>query len=375
MEQNVTNKTVEVNRMSDNINDNIKRFSNSAYNTYSCPLRWKLNYVDGLRVYKTNIFAIFGTSCHEIIQEYLNVMYNQSAKTASYMNLHKLFVEKFLQIYEEESAKNPDEPIVKSFSIIEDMIEQAKNILKDFKTKWKSYFNVRDYELIGIEKTLETPLFDSSADDSVTSETLKFYGFIDLVMRNKKTKKITIIDLKTTYKKWSKEKELASRGQLLLYKYYFYNQYKNEYNIEKINDIDVMFIMLKREVWQPEDVDFVISHVAKITPPSKLAMKQYIKEFKNKISEIYEIVQLDETHNEHKLIKREFKPIKSTENCKYCEHKNTDNCPLWKTTKKRVVKNTKKFDVIVEQSKKLKEEIKEFKTPSTFKNRIKKIMG
>ena len=351
--------------------DGIKRFSFSAFNSYKCPLHWKLNYVDKLRIYKPSIYGIFGTTCHEIIQDYLTVMYNKSLKESSYMNLNEMFVDRFFKIFKEEQAKT-DDKIVQSFSEIEEMIEQFKNIIKDFKTKWKMYFNVRDYELIGIEKTIETPLYTRN-DDKINSETLKFYGFVDVIMRNKKTGIITIIDLKTSYKKWSKDKENSSKDQLLFYKYYFYQQYKKQYNIEKLNDIVVMFIILKRNVWQPEDVDFVISHVAKIVPACKVAMKKSIKNFKSEIANIYEV---SEDGLSHKLIDREFTPIKSTENCKWCSFKNTDHCPLWKTKVKKIkVKKViviEKKDIKVET---IEEKMEEVKNPKTFHGRINKIMG
>jgi len=134
-----------------------------------------------------------------------------------------------------------------------------------------------------------------------------------------------------------------------------------------------MFIILKRNVWQPEDVDFVISHVAKIVPACKVAMKKSIKNFKSKIANIYEV---SEDGLSHKLIDREFTPIKSTENCKWCSFKNTDHCPLWKTKVKKIkVKKViviEKKDIKVET---IEEKMEEVKNPKTFHGRINKIMG
>ena len=52
-----------------------------------CPLRWKLNYVDKLRVSESNIHLIFGTAMHEVLQTYLEIMYNDSIKNADLLNL------------------------------------------------------------------------------------------------------------------------------------------------------------------------------------------------------------------------------------------------------------------------------------------------
>ena len=61
----------------------------SMYN--GCPLRWKLNYVDKLSIFESNIYLIFGTAMHEVIQTYLEVMYNDSAKNADVLDLDEMF--------------------------------------------------------------------------------------------------------------------------------------------------------------------------------------------------------------------------------------------------------------------------------------------
>ena len=45
----------------------MSRISYSQLSMYSdCPLRWKLNYVDKLRISESNIYLIFGTAMHEV---------------------------------------------------------------------------------------------------------------------------------------------------------------------------------------------------------------------------------------------------------------------------------------------------------------------
>ena len=47
-----------------------------------CPHRWKTAYIDGHREFSDNIHTLFGTSMHEVIQTFLTVMYNDTAKMA-----------------------------------------------------------------------------------------------------------------------------------------------------------------------------------------------------------------------------------------------------------------------------------------------------
>ena len=48
----------------------------------SCPHRWKLQYKDKVKRFTSSIHTVFGTAIHEAMQEYLDVMYEKSAKKA-----------------------------------------------------------------------------------------------------------------------------------------------------------------------------------------------------------------------------------------------------------------------------------------------------
>ena len=66
----------------------------SMYN--DCPFRWKLNYVDDLRIFESNIHLIFGTAMHEVLQTYLEVMYNDSIKNADLLPLEEMLKDKLI---------------------------------------------------------------------------------------------------------------------------------------------------------------------------------------------------------------------------------------------------------------------------------------
>ena len=62
-----------------------------------CPLRWKLNYIDDLRISESNIHLIFGTAMHEVLQTYLEVMFNDSIKNADLLPLEEMLKDKLIE--------------------------------------------------------------------------------------------------------------------------------------------------------------------------------------------------------------------------------------------------------------------------------------
>ena len=62
-----------------------------------CPQRWKLNYIDKLRVSEPSIYLLFGTAMHEVLQKYLEVMYFDKVKTADMLNLERTLQEKMIE--------------------------------------------------------------------------------------------------------------------------------------------------------------------------------------------------------------------------------------------------------------------------------------
>ena len=76
----------------------MNRISYSQLSMFSeCPLRWKLNYVDDLRISESNIYLIFGTAMHTVLQTYLEVMYNDSAKNADLLDLNEMLRDKLIE--------------------------------------------------------------------------------------------------------------------------------------------------------------------------------------------------------------------------------------------------------------------------------------
>ena len=116
-------------------------------------------------------------------------------------------------------------------------VKQAMDILKEL----NFYIRFEEYEVIKVEHQLDgIPLVSFDNVDFV------FKGFIDLVLRHKKTGRYLVIDWKTSRKKWDITKKMKDNEdfftQLGLYKHF----YSETMNVDKQN-IDVKFFNLPRE--------------------------------------------------------------------------------------------------------------------------------
>ena len=60
----------------------------------SCPYRWKLQYKDKIKKFNSSIHTVFGTAIHEVLQHYLDVMFDTSAANADRINLGRIISRK-----------------------------------------------------------------------------------------------------------------------------------------------------------------------------------------------------------------------------------------------------------------------------------------
>ena len=81
------------------------QMKNVSYSQYSqwitCPYKWKLNYIDKLKTFKGNIHTLFGSACHDVLQTYLTVMYNDTIKMADALPLDKMLLHRMKHYYTE----------------------------------------------------------------------------------------------------------------------------------------------------------------------------------------------------------------------------------------------------------------------------------
>ena len=267
-----------------------------------CPHRWKLNYIDKLRVSESNIHLIFGSAMHEVIQTHLEVMYNDSIKNADILDLNKMLRDKLIEqfkIAEERDGKPP----CKKEDLYE-FFQDGVNIL-DFYTKRKSdYFAKRGYKLIGCEVPIDFDLKNG----------IKMIGYLDIVLLDEVLDVIKIIDIKTStmgWNKWQKADENKTQ-QLLLYKQFYSKQYNHP-----IERIEVEYFIVKRKLW--EKAQFPQKRVQKFSPASgKPSMNKVNTRLLKFVNEAFTG---DGSYTTNTL---EATPSKKS--CKWCEFRKTEYC-------------------------------------------------
>tara|TARA_B100000482_G_scaffold8417_1_gene6380 strand:+ start:1526 stop:2377 length:852 start_codon:yes stop_codon:yes gene_type:complete len=215
-----------------------------------CPYSWKLTYVDKAIPFTDNIYTMFGTAMHEVLQEYLRVMYSESIVEADKLLLNEELEDRMKKIFMEIRQKNGGE----EFCTKNDMLEfynDGLKIIDYFKKKRNQYFSKRGYELAGIETPLSYDLPNN----------LRFRGFIDLVIKDTVRNRIKIIDIKTSTWGWNKYQKADKNktDQLLLYKQF----YSKEFDVP-MDRIDVEYFIVKRKLY--ENTDFPQKRIQTFIP-------------------------------------------------------------------------------------------------------------
>ena len=120
------------------------RISYSQLSMFSdCPQRWKLNYIDKLRVSEPSIFLIFGTAMHEVLQKYLEVMYFDKVKTADMLNLERSLQEKMIEQFNIDKEAYGKDPCTKEQ--LKEFFQDGCNILDFFKKHRGEHFSKNEF--------------------------------------------------------------------------------------------------------------------------------------------------------------------------------------------------------------------------------------
>ena len=299
-----------------------KLISFSQYQIYTqCPHRWKLQYIDKIKDQKPNMFAIFGTSIHEVLQLYLDTMYNNTGVAADNLDLEETFKTTFTELYKENIKKNKGEHFSDP-SEMRDFYNDGLSIIHYFKKNRKKYFAKKGWTLVGIELPILHPVND-------THKNIYMRGYLDVVMYNHNTNEITIIDIKTSYMGWGvkNRKDQLKISQLILYKNYFSKQYK-----VPVENINIQYFIVKRKIW--EESTFPQSRVQIFAPPSG-------KTKQNKLTtSIDEFVTYCFTTNGKAKTDQEYLKTPSKEACQYCPF--TDKFDICNKNKLKERKKRKK---------------------------------
>ncbi len=216
----------------------------------NCRIRWYNEYALNKRVFEQSIHTIFGTAMHETLQHYLTVMYGKSVKEADALSLSSDLRNRITEEYKKASDK------MGHFSTPEELYEFWQDgvaCLNYFQKNRRIYFPSKQHELLGIETELAVPLIKD----------VVFKGFIDVVIKDHRTGRIKIIDLKTSTRGWNKyqKKDKTKTAQLVLYKEF----YAKQFNVDP-ETIDVEYIILRRKI--NEELEFVPKRVQLFVPAS-----------------------------------------------------------------------------------------------------------
>ena len=281
------------------------RISYSQLSMFSeCPHKWKLNYIDKLRVSEPSIHLLFGTTMHEVIQKYLDVMYQYTVKRADMLNLERTLQEKMVEQFNIDKENYGKEPCTKEE--LKEFFQDGCDILDFFKKNRGDYFSKKGYELIGCEVPVEMGL----------QKNLTWVGYLDIVMKDTIHDRIKIYDIKTStmgWNKWMKADDNKTQ-QLLLYKQFYSKQYNHP-----IDKIDVEYFIVKRKLY--ENAKFPQKRVQKFIPASgTVSMNKVAKKLTKFISEAFDE---DGTHT-----KNDLPPTPSKKACKWCEFKKTEYCDV-----------------------------------------------
>ena len=281
----------------------MKSISHSQFTAYNeCNLKWKLRYIDKLSLSGGNIHTLFGSAMHTVLQEYLTTMYNKSIVEAEKLKLDVMLKEQMIKEFNIIRARWKMIPCEQK-----DMVEfyqDGVEIIKHFKKHRNKYFMKKNYELVGVE----VPIFMN------IQEGVQLKSFLDVVIRNKVSGRITIIDLKTATRGWwdYQKKDFYKKSQLLMYKQF----YSEKFDVS-LDKIDVYFLILKRKIAKKSD--FPISRLQKFEPAhGKPSVNKTMKAF----------------HEFRELIfdsKGEYRTdrdcvAKPGSACKFCEFYDTEHC-------------------------------------------------
>jgi hypothetical protein len=289
-----------------------KTISYSQFNMYKqCPHHWRLSYIDGHKVFEPSIFLTFGTAMHEVLQEYLQTMYDTTAKAADELPLEANLKGKMATLYK-ESVEDNDGKHYSSKDELTEFYYDGCDIIDFFKKKRGAYFSKKNCELVGIEMPLLV--------ETDENEKIMMMGFQDIVIKESYQngiEKLKILDIKTSTFGWREGQKRDNGDQLRIYKKYFSKQY----NVPEEN-IEIEYFIVKRKLY--ENCDFPQRRVQIYRPPSgKPSMNKTSRSLAEFIKTAFT---KDGKHNKD----REYPAIsgKNNKNCKWCEFKsNYDLCP------------------------------------------------
>lgn len=285
--------------------------SYSQYSTFSgCQQKFKLERIDKIGEYASNIHFIFGTAMHETIQDFLEIYYGETKKMAMSIDLHEQLLanlkKQFVIEEEKMGGKLPCTQVE-----LGEFYQDGCNILTTLKNKVNKFYPKSGYELIGNEVKLFVDIKDG----------IKFIGYIDIALKDLISGKVIIIDLKTSTKGWSKYQKMdkVKTSQMLLYKKY----YSDLYDVP-MDKITVEYHILKRKVGEYNG--FPLPRISKFVPANgKPSTNKAYDSFMQFVNYVF---------NDDGTFKENPYPPNVTRLCDWCDYKTSGDCSAFSFNKK-----------------------------------------
>lgn len=205
-------------KMSEGKKKGYKHISFSEFSLFrECGHRHLIEKHLGLETQPPSIHLFFGNAIHESIEKTFEDEYSTEKR-----------VEYFKVTFRKDMIENMKD--TQEFNELDAFLEQGENILRTLDIEKF----IRDYEIISVEEPLYEHVYGI----------FYFKGFIDFVVRNRKTKRIVIIDWKTSGEAWNmywKNQNKTFLMQMKLYKYFWARK-----NNVDLKTIDTKYIVLNR---------------------------------------------------------------------------------------------------------------------------------
>jgi len=243
---------------------------------------------------------------HEVIQHFLDVMYNKTKKQALQLNLEQMLFDKLVENFKKEQEKM-DEGAPCTQAELGEFFEDGKAILEYFTNKLDKLYSKTGFRLVAIEQVLNAEIKPG----------VNFIGFIDILLEDLTTNEYIIIDLKTSTRGWNKyqKADKVKLSQMLLYKKF----YSDKYNIP-LDKIKVEYHILKRKLFAGSD--FPIPRISKFVPANgKPSVNRAWNDFLNFVNSVY--------GDDGEVIQTDF-PANKGKPCDWCEFRAKNLCPAWK---------------------------------------------
>ena len=261
-----------------------------------CPYTWKANYVDKAETFKGNIYTLFGSAIHETIQAYLVCYYERTIKEADALPLDEILLYRMKENYKQSKEQYGDEFEVTKEEMKE-FYQDGINIINEFVKRKTGYFSKKNTELVGIEMNLNYKLPNN----------ITFKGYMDVVLHEKKTGRMKIIDIKTATMGWNKymKADKNKTNQLLLYKHFMAKQL--DISVDKI---DVEYLILKRRLY--ENIIYPQKRIQTFSPASG---KPSINRVMNRLQEF-----IDECFDKKgKIVSKDYEKCEPHKKCRLCK--------------------------------------------------------